>query len=112
MKLPSHRPTASTTARRWAVERTIANPAKTIRLPTQVIERRQKLAPTARTLAPTLGREREVVAVAAWLELLLLEQIGASGIRDRNELTQREREAGREDRAEVDGQREAVEAYA
>src|SRR4051812_17807441 len=47
--------------------------------------------------APTLGREREVVAIASWPELLLLEQIGALGIRDRNELAQREGRAGRED---------------
>jgi RNA polymerase primary sigma factor len=49
---------------RQAVERTIANQAKTIRLPTQVIERRQKLARTARTLAPTLGREPSLEELA------------------------------------------------
>ena len=49
---------------RQAVERTIANQAKTIRLPTHVIERRQKLAWTARTLAPTLGREPSLEELA------------------------------------------------
>ncbi len=42
---------------RQAVARTIANQAQTIRLPIHVIERRQKLARAARTLAPALGRE-------------------------------------------------------
>ena len=42
---------------RQAVERTIANQARTIRLPIHIIERRQKLARAARTLAPALGRE-------------------------------------------------------
>ncbi len=50
----------STYAHWWisqAVERTIANQARTIRLPIHIIERRQKLARAARTLAPALGRE-------------------------------------------------------
>ena len=50
----------STYAHRWirqAVSRAIANQAKTIRIPTHIGERRQKLARAARTLAPALGRE-------------------------------------------------------
>jgi RNA polymerase primary sigma factor len=42
---------------RQAVTRTIANQARTIRLPIHVIERRQKLARATRTLAAALGRE-------------------------------------------------------
>jgi RNA polymerase primary sigma factor len=49
---------------RQAVERTIANQARTIRLPIHVIERRQKLARAARTLAPALGREPSLEALA------------------------------------------------
>jgi RNA polymerase primary sigma factor len=49
---------------RQAVERTIANQAKTIRLPIHVIERRQKLARAARTLAPALGREPSLEELA------------------------------------------------
>ena len=56
---------------RQAVERTIANQARTIRLPIHVIERQQKLARAARTLAPALGREpsREELAEATGLPL-------------------------------------------
>src|SRR5712692_5928214 len=39
---------------RQAAQRTIANQAKTIRIPSHIGERRQKLARTARTLAPAL----------------------------------------------------------
>jgi len=49
---------------RQAVERAIASQARTIRLPFHVIERRQKLAWTARTLAPTLGREPSLEELA------------------------------------------------
>ena len=49
---------------RQAVERTIANQARTIRLPSHVIERRQKLARAARTLAPALGREPSLEELA------------------------------------------------
>jgi RNA polymerase primary sigma factor len=49
---------------RQAVERTIANQARTIRLPVHVIERRQKLARAARTLAPALGREPSLEELA------------------------------------------------
>jgi RNA polymerase primary sigma factor len=49
---------------RQAVARTIANQAQTIRLPIHVIERRQKLARTARTLAPALGREPSLEELA------------------------------------------------
>ncbi|MGH2803518.1 MAG: sigma-70 family RNA polymerase sigma factor [Thermoleophilaceae bacterium] len=49
---------------RQAVERTIANQARTIRLPIHVIERRQKLARAARTLAPALGREPSLEELA------------------------------------------------
>jgi RNA polymerase primary sigma factor len=56
---------------RQAVERTIANQARTIRLPIHVIERRQELARAARTLAPALGREpsQEELAEATGLPL-------------------------------------------
>jgi len=49
---------------RQAVERTIANQARTIRLPIHVIERRQELARAARTLAPALGREPSLEELA------------------------------------------------
>jgi RNA polymerase primary sigma factor len=49
---------------RQAVSRAITNQAKTIRLPIHVIERRQKLARTARTLAPALGREPSLEELA------------------------------------------------
>src|SRR6266508_1991356 len=49
---------------RQAVARTIATQAQTIRLPIHVIERRQKLARTARTLAPALGREPSLEELA------------------------------------------------
>jgi len=49
---------------RQAVERAIASQARTIRLPFHVIERRQKLARTARTLAPALGREPSLEELA------------------------------------------------
>jgi RNA polymerase primary sigma factor len=49
---------------RQAVERTIANQAKTIRLPIHVIERRQELARAVRTLAPALGREPSLEELA------------------------------------------------
>jgi RNA polymerase primary sigma factor len=49
---------------RQAVERTISNQARTIRLPIHVIERRQKLARAARTLAPALGREPSLEELA------------------------------------------------
>jgi RNA polymerase primary sigma factor len=49
---------------RQAVARTIATQAQTIRLPIYVIERRQKLARTARTLAPALGREPSLEELA------------------------------------------------
>ena len=49
---------------RQAVARTIANQARTIRLPFHVIERRQKLARAARTLAPALGREPSLEELA------------------------------------------------
>jgi RNA polymerase primary sigma factor len=42
---------------RQAVARALANQAKTIRIPTHIGERQQKLARAARTLAPALGRE-------------------------------------------------------
>ncbi len=57
----------STYAHLWirqAVERAIANQARTIRLPIHVIERRQKLARAARTLAPALGREPSLAELA------------------------------------------------
>jgi RNA polymerase primary sigma factor len=49
---------------RQAVQRTIANQARTIRLPLHIIERRQKLARAARTLAPALGREPSLEELA------------------------------------------------
>jgi RNA polymerase primary sigma factor len=49
---------------RQAVQRTIANQARTIRLPGHVVERRQKLARAARTLAPALGREPSLEELA------------------------------------------------
>jgi RNA polymerase primary sigma factor len=49
---------------RQAVERAIASQARTIRLPFHVIERRQKLARAARTLAPALGREPSLEELA------------------------------------------------
>jgi RNA polymerase primary sigma factor len=49
---------------RQAVERAIASQARTIRLPFHVIERRQNLARTARTLAPALGREPSLEELA------------------------------------------------
>ena len=42
---------------RQSVQRAVANQAKTVRIPTHIGERRQKLARAARTLAPALGRE-------------------------------------------------------
>jgi RNA polymerase primary sigma factor len=42
---------------RQAVDRTIANQARTIRIPIHIGERRQQLARAARTLAPALGCE-------------------------------------------------------
>jgi RNA polymerase primary sigma factor len=42
---------------RQAVSRSIADQAKTIRIPTHIGERQHKLAFAARTLAPALGRE-------------------------------------------------------
>jgi RNA polymerase primary sigma factor len=56
---------------RQAVERTISNQARTIRLPVHVIERRQKLARAARTLAPALGREPSLEELAEATGLLL-----------------------------------------
>jgi len=49
---------------RQAVVRAIASQARTIRLPFHVIERRQKLARAARTLAPALGREPSLEELA------------------------------------------------
>ena len=49
---------------RQAVQRTIANQARTIRLPSHVVERKQKLARAARTLAPALGREPSLEELA------------------------------------------------
>jgi RNA polymerase primary sigma factor len=49
---------------RQAVERAIANQARTIRLPSHVVERRQKLARAPRTLAPALGREPSLEELA------------------------------------------------
>jgi RNA polymerase primary sigma factor len=49
---------------RQAVERAIANQAKTIRIPTHIGERQQKLARAARTLAPALGREPSLEELA------------------------------------------------
>ena len=49
---------------RQGVSRAIANQARTIRLPIHVIERRQKLARAARTLAPALGREPSLEELA------------------------------------------------
>jgi RNA polymerase primary sigma factor len=42
---------------RQSVQRALANQAKTIRLPTHVVERQRKLSRTARRLEATLGRE-------------------------------------------------------
>jgi RNA polymerase primary sigma factor len=49
---------------RQAVARAIANQAKTIRIPTHIGERRQKLARATRTLAPALGREPSLEELA------------------------------------------------
>jgi RNA polymerase primary sigma factor len=49
---------------RQAVERAIANQAKTIRIPTHIGARRQELARAARTLAPALGREPSLEELA------------------------------------------------
>ena len=49
---------------RQAVSRSIANQAKTIRIPTHVGERQHKLARAARTLAPALGREPSLEELA------------------------------------------------
>jgi len=49
---------------RQAVSRSIADQAKTIRIPTHIGERQQKLAYAARTLAPALGREPSLVELA------------------------------------------------
>jgi RNA polymerase primary sigma factor len=49
---------------RQAVSRAIADQAKTIRIPTHVGERQQKLACAARTLAPALGREPSLEELA------------------------------------------------
>jgi RNA polymerase primary sigma factor len=49
---------------RQAVSRSIANQAKTIRIPTHVGERQHKLACAARTLAPALGREPSLEELA------------------------------------------------
>ena len=49
---------------RQAVERAIANQAKTIRIPTHIGERQHKLAFAARTLAPALGREPSLEELA------------------------------------------------
>jgi RNA polymerase primary sigma factor len=57
----------STYAHGWirqAVARAIANQAKTIRIPTHIGERQHKLAGTARTLAPALGREPSLEELA------------------------------------------------
>jgi RNA polymerase primary sigma factor len=49
---------------RQAVSRSIADQAKTIRIPTHIGERRHKLALAARTLAPALGREPSLEELA------------------------------------------------
>jgi RNA polymerase primary sigma factor len=49
---------------RQAVARAIANQAKTIRIPTHIGERQQKLARAARALAPALGREPSLEELA------------------------------------------------
>jgi RNA polymerase primary sigma factor len=49
---------------RQAVQRAIANQANTIRIPTHIGERRQKLARATRTLAPALGREPSLEELA------------------------------------------------
>jgi RNA polymerase primary sigma factor len=54
---------------RQSVQRALANQAKTIRVPTHVVERQRKLSRTARRLEATLGREpsREEVIRASHL---------------------------------------------
>jgi RNA polymerase primary sigma factor len=64
---------------RQAVERTIANQARTIRLPLHVIERRQQLARAARTLAPALGREPSLEELAETTSLALADVRQALG---------------------------------
>ena len=57
----------STYAHWWihqAAARAIANQAKTIRIPTHIGERQQKLARAARQLAPSLGREPSLAELA------------------------------------------------
>ena len=49
---------------RQAVSRSIADQAKTIRIPTHIRDRRRKLAFSARTLAPALGREPSLEELA------------------------------------------------
>jgi RNA polymerase primary sigma factor len=49
---------------RQAVSRSIADQAKTIRIPTHIGERQHKLAFAARTLAPALGREPSLEELA------------------------------------------------
>ncbi len=49
---------------RQAVSRSIADQAKTIRIPTHIGERQHKLALAARTLAPALGREPSMEELA------------------------------------------------
>jgi RNA polymerase primary sigma factor len=57
----------STCAHWWirqAVSRSIADQAKTIRIPTHIGERQHKVAFAARTLAPALGREPSLEELA------------------------------------------------
>ncbi|MGH3040171.1 MAG: sigma-70 family RNA polymerase sigma factor [Gaiellaceae bacterium] len=61
---------------RQAVQRSVAGQARTIRVPTHVHERRNKLAAAARKLEPTLGRPatHEELAEASGLSLLHVDE--------------------------------------
>jgi RNA polymerase primary sigma factor len=61
---------------RQAVQRSVAGQSRTIRVPTHVHERRNKLAAAARKLEPTLGRPatHEELAEASGLSLLHVEE--------------------------------------
>jgi RNA polymerase primary sigma factor len=61
---------------RQAVQRSVAGQSRTIRVPTHVHERRNKLAAAARKLEPTLGRPatHEELAKASGLSLLHVEE--------------------------------------
>src|SRR5256885_7496434 len=62
---------------RQAVQRGVANKARTIRIPVHIVEREQKIARAERTLAPKLGRQPtdEEIAQQAKLPLKQLREV-------------------------------------